>query len=185
MPSKLDINDELAAVRSTKFGALSTSPIHHSRRLDSSIVDNEIKIVHEITSTPQVLGKLNGRILQPLISSEGTRSHAATNIERTSYNRIHDKLQRSLTNTEESNDINMKAVTTITAQDTLLKEAILRKQMPFTIQDIRFHKDSNNIVTIDIHDMGLGDEKGICLAATLSACPNVTTINIAGNIIFM
>ena len=39
----------------------------------------------------------------------------------------------------------------------------------------------NNIVSIDLHNFGLGDEKGLIFAKALSLCPNIHSLTVSGN----
>ena len=41
--------------------------------------------------------------------------------------------------------------------------------------------DENDIVSINVADYGLGDEKVACLAEAIKLCPNITYLNIQGN----
>ena len=68
----------------------------------------------------------------------------------------------------------------LSPRSSLLKQTIIRQQLPFMIPELM---SSENITALDLHDKGIGDDKGCCLAGALSSCKNVTSINLAGNLV--
>jgi hypothetical protein len=78
-----------------------------------------------------------------------------------------------------------------------MEESIIRNLLPIPIADLFKNNKSlllkydiddeevsiidNELVSINLHNRGMGDDKAKCLAAALPKCPNVTTINLAGN----
>eukprot|EP01041_Mallomonas_annulata_P005786 gene5786-11688_t len=119
-------------------------------------------------------------------------------IRRSSYDIMNRKMQRIVISSSTSDPIESKPIAvdslnilhsiTHKPKDILMQKTIFNHQIPFTIRNFMPHSNNNNdndndkpLTVIDVHDMGLGDEKGLCLAGTLSACPDVTTVNISGN----
>lgn len=80
----------------------------------------------------------------------------------------------------------------------ILRECIEQKIIPFAIKEILIDSYvkqkklnitrlaqveivENNIVRIDLHDLGLGDEKGCIFASALPLLDKVRALNVSGN----
>ena len=90
--------------------------------------------------------------------------------------------------------------TALSPRSLILQECLQHPMVPFGIREIlvesfaRFRQinirkgvlsnveiDRGHIVSIDIHDFGIGDEKGVILSKALVLCPQIRRLNISGN----
>lgn len=66
----------------------------------------------------------------------------------------------------------------LSPRSTVLRESILRHQLPLPIAEILL---SDRLMNLEIPNMSLGDEKMLCLVAALPYFKHITTIDISGN----
>ena len=117
----------------------------------------------------------------------------------TNYSKVSNRLRKAVTGNSTSLNDELQLASSLDPdrkpkpRDVLLQQALLHNTTPFSVRNFKTstapaakpysspNRRSADITELDVHGLGLGDEKVVVLSESLHCCPKVTTINIAGN----